>query len=273
MLSEDGKRRALAYIQERRCKNGGFCFYRLEEPSGADTFYAVASLHLMGVRFPISSTTRYLRQFQRRDGSFRNIYEAFFVLKGLWYLRQPPTYPSHHYLKSLLKFPPGSSSLGVPLKRLYYIVDLADTYHVPVSPPFKEEILSFVLSLENENGGFGRPVPSLISTAYALHILSLLRHPIHTMKTPSFLHACEHPLHGFVNVPKTAPSFLEHVHAGLLLCLLLKRIPRYLPACTHFIHRCQDRNGGFGRAPGGLPTLQDTWIALHALKIIQNLSC
>ena len=33
---------------DRKCRDGGFCFYRLEEPNGLDTYSALSVLHLLG---------------------------------------------------------------------------------------------------------------------------------------------------------------------------------------------------------------------------------
>lgn len=50
MLSTDDlKEKVIYYVKERKCNGGGFCFYRLEEPNGSDTYYAIHSLSLFSI--------------------------------------------------------------------------------------------------------------------------------------------------------------------------------------------------------------------------------
>ena len=37
------------YIKERECENGGYCFYRQEEPNSSDTYYAIATQKLLNI--------------------------------------------------------------------------------------------------------------------------------------------------------------------------------------------------------------------------------
>jgi len=50
----------IKYAQARRCRKGGFCFYRLEEPNGSDTYYALSIFNILGVAFHDERTIRYL---------------------------------------------------------------------------------------------------------------------------------------------------------------------------------------------------------------------
>ena len=43
------KERTINYVTRCRCVEGGFCFYRLEEPNASDTYYALSILNLLGV--------------------------------------------------------------------------------------------------------------------------------------------------------------------------------------------------------------------------------
>lgn len=77
------KRDAARYILERACPSGGFCFYRLDEPSPQDTYFALATLDLLQVPYGSASTIRYLQALQQPDGSYASMVQAFFVLSSL----------------------------------------------------------------------------------------------------------------------------------------------------------------------------------------------
>jgi len=50
---------------------------------------------------------------------------------------------------------------------------------------------------------------------------------------------------------------------------LLVRRPHYAKQCEAFVLNCQNRNGGFSRTPhGGIATMEDTWHAVHALRLL-----
>ena len=48
MITGEIAEKVEVYIMERLCENGGFCFYRLEEPNASDTYFAVLTLRHLG---------------------------------------------------------------------------------------------------------------------------------------------------------------------------------------------------------------------------------
>ena len=85
--------RVINYISERYCKEaGGFCFYRLEEPNGSDTYYALATLKLLDSLYGDDKTVRYLKRTQCEDGTFESIFAAFYVIKSLQLLGESLDY-------------------------------------------------------------------------------------------------------------------------------------------------------------------------------------
>ncbi len=85
--------RVINYISERYCKEaGGFCFYRLEEPNGSDTYYALATLKLLDSLYGDDKTVRYLKRTQCEDGTFTRFFAAFYVIKKLQLLGESLDY-------------------------------------------------------------------------------------------------------------------------------------------------------------------------------------
>ncbi len=264
--------RTCRYILERQCQSGGFCFYRLEEPNGADTFYALATLHMLGKTLASEVTRRFLEGTQRADGMYDNLYQAYYAIRGLAYLRSAPKQDPRPYLETQIhRFPVENATLETQLKRLDILTDLCTGLCIEIPSEKREAMIDFILSYYNGDRGFGDPASGLLTTAYAVASLARLSYPVASLETVRFLRACEHPVHGFLDVPDMAPSFLEHIMAGAIASQVLGYTPRYLEACLRFVIHCQSTNGGFARAPGGLPTLQDTYRAISTLIRLEAL--
>ena len=265
--------RACRYILERQCQSGGFCFYRLEEPNGADTFYALATLHLLGRKIKSIPTRRFLLESQHEDGSFDNIYQASYTIRGLHFMGSRPRKDPRDYVAGQLAvFPVEHATLETQLKRLDILTRLCEDLHVKIPSRKRETMIDFILSYANEDGGFGAPYSSLLVTHYAVACLAALAFSLPSLEIKRFLQTCEHPVHGFLNVPDMAPSFLEHILGGISASRAVGYVPRYLEVCRRFVSHCQSTNGGFARSPGGLPSLHDTYRAILALVTIDALA-
>lgn len=266
MPEEVLKERTYSYVLNCQCRSGGFCFYRLEEPNGSDTYYALAVLRMLGKPVSSDATAHYLKKTQKDDGSYNNLYQAFFAVKGLSLIDDIPNLDPRPYIETHVRsFPVRHSKPETMLKRLKLLTELCDELHIEI-PTHKHEIMiDFVLSYKNRDGGFGAPYSTLLGTSYAASILSKLKYPVTSLGISKFLRRCESPVHGFLNVPNMAPSFLEHILAGVITAHVLRYTPSFTDACLRLITHCQCSNGGFSRAPKGLPTLQDTYHAILAL--------
>ncbi len=262
----------IQYILERQCKAGGFCFYRLEEPNGSDTFFALAALDLLGMHIISDATIRFLQQSQKPDCTYDNLYQAFYAIRGLRLLGKFPLADPRPYIETQIRhFPVENATLETQLRRLNLLTDLCEDLSILIPPKKRESMIALILSYQNKDGGFGAPPSSLLTTAYAVSCLKKLSYPLTALKTVRFLRACENPVHGFLNVPDMAPSFLEHILAGITISYILKYTPRYTEVCHHFVAHCQSQNGGFARSPGGLPTLQDTFNAIFTLTLLDKI--
>ena len=74
MTNDHLRQRVLDYVIDRQCRKGGFCFYKLEEPNGLDTYSALSLLNLLDVSFKDEKTVAYLQNMQNDDGSYDSVF-------------------------------------------------------------------------------------------------------------------------------------------------------------------------------------------------------
>ncbi|MDD5232832.1 MAG: prenyltransferase/squalene oxidase repeat-containing protein [Syntrophales bacterium] len=264
----------IRYVLGRKCASGGFCFYRLDEPNGSDTFYALSVLKIIGFDFRDDRTLLYLKSMQNPDGSYDSVFKAFYSLQGLRLMNgTPASYPAP-YIRSQLRpydvalLPPEVSSI---FKQMFTVVELCSAWGIRLEQEARRNAVRFILRFRNGDGGFGSPYSTLIETAQALEMLNMLNCPEALNAAEAFVVGCESPVHGFVNVPRTSLSYIEYMHAGAVALSLLSSKPEYPDKCTEVIWACRNRNGGFSRAShAGIATIEDTYYGVHALSLFSE---
>lgn len=270
-------RGAHRYIMNRLCKCGGFCFYRLEEPNGADTYFAISSLQLLGIKLNDGNTINFLKDMQHDDGSFDSIQSAFYSLMSLSILKEKPNLSPEGYIDYCLesytlnvdKLPAEVSSI---FHQLRLLVNLYRQFSSRRNRKKEEELCQLIASFRNHDGGFGYPRSSITDTAYALDILRNFSCIDGYRDVERFIRSCEDPLFGFTEIPGSTLSFIEYIHAGLMAVEILKIKPRFAHACMDFIIHCHRKNGGFSRTgESGIATLENTYHALSSLFKLKNL--
>lgn len=270
------RNRVVQYVLERQCRSGGFCFYKLEEPNGSDTFYALSILSLLGVEFRDEKTLRYLQAMQHRDGSYSSMYMAYYSIKGLEFLGEKPICDPVPYLsKNIRHYRFDVEHLPVEIsylfKRTSYLANLYCSLNMS-DHRIERDIVDFILYFENEDRGFGYKRSSLSETSRALTILSRLGYSVDRMETTTFIKDCEIPFYGFTDVPRTSLSYIEYIHAGIVASKIMNYRPRYSDDCVNFILHCQNRSGGFSRLThGGIATLENTFYAIQGLSLLASM--
>jgi len=270
------RQRVINYILERKCRNGGFCFYKLEEPNGSDTYFALAMLDLLGISFMDRATISYLKAMQYDNGGYNSIQAAFYALKGLTFLHEKPRHEPAGFLMRHLRsysivsenLPTGITSIFKPMM---YLIDLIRSIGCIIDEAARHEVTRLMLHFQNEDKGFGAIQSTLMDTASALIILKSLNYPIEELQAGDFVRLCETPLCGFTNIPHTSLSFMEYVHAGIVASVIMSKKPFYFCQCVDFIKYCQNNSGGFSRAvQGGIATLEDSYYAIHGLTLLST---
>lgn len=263
------------YIRERRCTGGGYCFYRLPEPNGSDTYHALSSLRLLDRLEQDDETAAFLLDRQTSNGAYESIFQAYYCLKSLSILGlEPKTDPSTYILQHLRAYDVDCLPVGVTsiFYKLMTVIELRQLQRLSVTFPQKESLTDFLFRYQQIDGGFGYPHSTLVETYQATRILVGLNYPVTSLGVDCFLAACEDPVFGFINMPRAHSAFLEHVSAGIGLSEFLNREVKYGDIISTFIRACQSRNGGFSRAThAGIASLEYTHMAVDALAIISRL--
>ena len=264
----------IRYIRERRCDAGGYCFYRLDEPNAGDTFYALATLAMLGaLPDDDKATCSYLNRFQYPDGTFSNVNVGYAIIRSLDIIgEKPKTDPTEWILSSLI--PTGETSRPVEssslFEHMYHLSGLCTLLGIMIPADKKSEIIHAVLRYRHTDTGFGYPRSTIIETAHALSILAALGYPVSSAGSIEFLKQCEDPVYGFLAVPTTKPAYLEHIHAGVLACSVLGYSSPTLDRCEEFLRKCNRENGGYVRSIfGGSATLENTYLALDTLTMLE----
>jgi hypothetical protein len=262
--------RAAAYILDRTCPSGGFCFYRLDEPNPHDTYFALATLELLGLPFDDNGrTVQYLCHVQQDNGAFVSLPQAFFVLLSLKMLNsQPPHDPADgiaffadRLTASLRHQAYLSTSL---LQTLYKLIMLRRTLQLDWPDEERGSVPQTLLARYQSDRSLGTLQDTWLAAA-VLHDFGQFQADI----LRPFLRSCEHPLFGFTGIPGASLHFLEYLHAGLMFCRLIGCAPSFPEACRSSILRCQMRSGGFARTSLALPSMDNTFLAVQGMALLQ----
>lgn len=276
METDDLRCRVVRYVLERKCLSGGFCFYRLQEPNGADTWHALSILALLKAGIADEATAAYLKGTQHPDGSYDSLYAAWYAIQGLALLGEKPSRdPRPYVMSSLAQYRFDATKLPAEIislfRRTSTLVDLYGALAMDADGTLRDSTIEFILGFQNEDGGFGYRFSTLLDTARALAMLERLAYPLKELGSERFVRRCEVPFFGFTDIPRTTLSFLEYVHAGVLASHRLRLRPAYRDHCEAYILNCRTRTGGFSRTlRGGIATLENTWHGVHALTLLAS---
>ncbi|QSZ66237.1 hypothetical protein RJ40_01350 [Methanofollis aquaemaris] len=262
----------IRYIAERRCADGGYCFYRLEEPNPADTFFALDTLRLLGAVPDDPETACWLLERQGEDGRYYSLESGYYVLSSLAVLDLGPERDPLPWLFSIVPSvsnggtrPVESTSL---LSRPHLFVRLCLTLRAHPSPTVRTALLNAVRTCHRPDSGYGGGYSTLVETYHALAISAFFG--VVPPSTRSFLACCVHPVYGYLNLPGAVPAYLEHVAAGVEAARLLGVPPA--DGAGAFVRRCRRDTGGFSRSVfGGTATLENTWYAVRALDALDRM--
>lgn len=262
MIEKTIRDSCIRYIADRRCPDGGYCFYRLNEPNAADTFFALDTLRLCGVVGADPATAEWLRSRQGENGRYQLFDTGYYTLLALAILDVPPLLDPVPWVRSVA---PGETAAERPVEsesailRPYLYTHLCLGLGIALDPAVRRGLLAAVST----------PPSTLVEAHHALAVRTALGARTEDDRTAQALGRCTHPDYGYVNVPGTAPAYLEHVAAGVSVAALLGVPPE--PAARGFVLRCLTPSGGFARSVfGGTATLETTWTAVRTLALIDG---
>jgi len=256
-----GQQAVLRYVDERRCDDGGYCFYRLNEPNAGDTRYALSIRARLGTVSADPATAAFLQSMQRPDGSFPNIFVAVHTLAGLALLGATPLHDPAEYILARLadlrdsERPPEQLSA---LEGVLAAVEACRLAGAPLDPVTSDTVLRRVRSLRHPDGGFGAGLSTLAETADAVALLTLLGRPNEAAGALAFVASAGEPRDGLI--------YIEPAAALVRASLLLRQRPRAPERIRAFVLGLHHHSGGFVRSRyGGSPALEYTFLAVDTL--------
>jgi len=259
------------YVAKRQNDDGGFAFAQGLDSNAQDTYYGLAILTLSKIPFlRVKKTVEWLHDF-----ALDSHYSHYYVAKALKLCGEKP----HRSLKDfLLSLQSSKGELGTvdvyvevasEFQFNFMITELARMVGVEIN---REKMISWLLSYQNRDGGFGAHRHSnLNSTYHAVASLFNLGYPIESLKkTLEYVRSCEKPSGGFTVVPRSSNPYMEHTYYGVSTLELLGEHARYPEKTAEFVLKCQNSNGGFARSDLGISTFEDTFYALSILQMIHR---
>jgi hypothetical protein len=155
---------------------GGYCFYKLEEPNGSDTYFALSILNWLGFPPEDPKTAAYLQKMQHEDGSYDSIFAAFYSLKSLWlldaeHLYDPWPYILNHVRRDRIHADQMPVEIPSIFKRMCYLGDLYRIFKNESDRQIENSMVQLILNFRNGDSGFGYLRSTLSETAKALVML------------------------------------------------------------------------------------------------------
>jgi hypothetical protein len=277
------KRRIIDYLESRHLSDGGYFFAQVEPSSGLDTYLAVQTLSILGVKIKYAKSITSFWEKQDAD----DLFEIFLAVETYKVLGSPATVLDKYRQHILDMFRDGSTlnrlfyisprgairlnslslaiayvtTVGKELHDLLYLVTLSRELKIKLD---NKKIVDFVKSLQNKDGGFGhRRHSHLMTTYHALCILKILAHGI----------TATHKTYDYLIRQWKGSKYLEDLFYATESISLLGRPLPSVKQIIQFVDSCQRNNGGFSRAMvTGIPTIEDTYYAVKLIKMCEQSS-
>ena len=268
-LGRSFARKVVKYIERCHLEDGGYFFARVPPSSRMDTYFAVKSLSILGVKPDRLEAIAGFFLNDVRKGTLDGMTGLFVAVEVLNELGRMTDELRNYARQKIMPLQNVAGGFGT-LENIYIEVssELEETYRAvrilrTISADFDEHrITDFVFSKLNLDGGYGKERHStLASTFYATAIHKLLLIDAKNLAgTRAYLRNREE---------NWQVQFIEDLYwlvEGLANLGEKSNLPDRV---TSFVLECQRQNGGFSRATVmGIPTLEYTYYALSILREI-----
>jgi len=271
-LGRSFHREVVKYIERCHLEDGGYFFARVLPSGSLDTFFAVKSLSILGVKpdRPEAIADFFINDI--KDGTTGGISGIFLAIEVLNELGRMTDELRNYAQPRIMAFQNEAGGFGayrdipveVPseLQNTYRAVRLLKIIGADLD---KEKVTGFVSSFLRPDGGYGaKGYSTLASTFYATEIHKLLGVDVGKLNaTRDYLRTTEE---------NTQAQFIDSLYWLVLGLANLGEKTNMPDRVMTFVMMCQRLGGGFSRAPVmGIPTLEDTFYALSILRKIRTL--
>ncbi|MDD3553113.1 MAG: prenyltransferase/squalene oxidase repeat-containing protein [Deltaproteobacteria bacterium] len=273
---------AVHYVESRQNADGGFCFYRYEdwgmsESNVPDTFYAVATLSIVGHSIPKKeSVVQFLRSCEPADGCFPSITIGWSFLNAMRLLKAPLAVAPNIWLEELMHglevslLNSSKMEWSGALRDMCRLLELCQVYGVVCPVRMQTGLRRAVLMLKGASGGYGWPGANLLDTGSVVRIYSLLHWGLQRSAL-EYARSCEDENLGFTLAPNASNATLAVLLAGIDTVHFFNERPRYETVLLRYLLTCQTGKGGFAPVPGALADLENTYIAFECLRALGRL--
>jgi len=269
-------REVVKYIERCHLEDGGYFFARVPPSSGLDTYFAVKSLSILGVKpdRPEAIANFFLNDVKDSSlGGMTGIFLTVEVLNELGRITDELRDYAELRTMALQNKAGGFGALenidvevASELQETYRAVKILKTIGADFDA---RRITGFINGESNLDGGYGKEGRStLASTYYATAIYMLLgtNPPVRT-DTLKYFRDTEERWRASFDGGRV--NFIEDLYWLTLIPANLGEKTNVPDRVTRFVMMCQRTNGGFSRATiMGIPTLEYTFFALSILKEI-----
>ena len=262
------------YALSRQSPTGGFCYYNyspwgVEDANAPDTHAAIAIFQLLCRPVPnVERCVDWLRSLQDSAGAYPTLLIAHAALKALRLLGAAPTRNPSLFIQDAARAAGATASnrhdLRSWLANAALCSDLWLDFPIILADEMRHSIGATRRRLRHESDGYGWPGPDLVQTWMAVSLGDALGVPTE-MQTLDFVQRCQGPPLGFNITPDAVSSSLDCQLAGVRLGARFGARLADPTSTRTYVARCQTAAGGFGRAPGAIPRLGDSWKALDIL--------
>jgi len=273
-LDRSFRREVVSYIERCHLEDGGYFFARIPPSSGTDTYFAVKSLSILGVkpRNPEAVVNFFLSWI--REGTLGGITGIFNAVEVINELGQITDELRSYAQERIMVCENKAGGFGA-LENLDVEVtsELQQTYRAvrvlkTLGTRFDQNrVVRFVSGFLNPDGGYGREGRStLASTFYATEVMRLLN--VDSGRIAGAKAYLRMRGNDWLTSFKSGQvDFIENLY-WLVMGLGNLREKLNLPdRVVTFVLGCQRQGGGFARAIiMGIPTLEYTFYTLSILK-------
>jgi len=271
-LSHSLRREVVKYIERCHLEDGGYFFARVPPSNGLDTYFAVKSLSILGVKPDRPEAIADFFLDDVKESSIGGMTSTFLTVEVLNELGRLTNKIKNYAQTRIMALQNKAGGFGA-----YKDIDvevpseLQDTYRAVrvlkiIGADFdREKVHHFTFSFLRPDGGYGaRGQSTLASTFYATEILRLLgAEATNQSATRDYLWKREE---------NWQVQFIEDVYWLVLGLANLGEKTNVPDRVTRFVMECQRSNGGFSRATiMGIPTLEYTFDAVSILREVEVL--
>lgn len=260
-------KKTVEYIERCRIEDGGYVFSRIPPSSTLDTYFAVQSLSILGIKpHNPNAVADFLMNNIRENSSYglTCLFTTIETLNEIGYL--PDNFREYAYPR-IMDFRNEAGGFGS-----YINIDvenpseLKDTYRavkslITINADFnKSEIISFISKWLNADGGYGsNGFSTLASTFFAMETYRLMKiKPDNLDITRQYL---------IKRGKQWQIQFIEDIYWLISGLNYSAEQINFADTIIQFVKECQRYNGGYSRATAmGIPTLEYTFYALSILK-------